>query len=326
MPGFSIASTGSYVPPKIVTNDDLASLGCDSEWIVQRTGIRERRQADSSQASSDLAYAAAMDCLQKAGVEPTDVDLIVVATITPDQFTPSTASFLQRRLGCIAPSFDINAACSGFLYALATAGLYVAGGMARRALVIGSEIMTRAVDPSDKRTYPLFGDGAGAVLLVPTEDPKTGGLDAYTLGVEGCGGTALYTKGGGSRQPLTASAIDAGDQYMKMDGRKVFKWAVRVIEDSSKDLLNYCALKPTEIDHVVMHQANVRILDAAAANVGFAPESIFANLDVYGNTSAASVPLALDELNNSGRLRRGDRMLMCGFGAGLTWGSSILTW
>lgn len=336
--GIQIAATGSYVPEQIVTNEDLVALGCDSEWIVQRTGIRERRRVAPGQSASDLAYEAAVRCLSNAGVSASDVDLVIVATITPDYFTPSTACLIQRRLGCVAPAMDINAACAGFMYALATAGNFVRNGMAQRALVIGSEVMSSTIDPSDIKTYPLFGDGAGAALVIPANDSISGlepnenssasatGLLSYTLGAEGCGGEMLCIPGGGSRQPLTADGIKAGQQYLHMDGRGVFKWAVRVVDDSCRDCLLHARVEPNEIDLVLLHQANIRIIDSAVDDLGIPRERVYVNLDRFGNTSAASIPLALDQANHEGRIQRGDKLLICGFGAGLAWGTAILRW
>jgi len=335
--GVRIAATGSYVPDHVVTNEDLNALGCDSEWIVQRTGIRERRRAAPGQASSDLAYEAAIDCLNQAEVAAEDVDLILVATITPDFFTPSTACLLQRRLGCIAPAMDINAACAGFMYGLVTAANFVKTGMAKKVLIVGSEVMSNTINPSDIKTYPLFGDGAGAALLV-ADDPGTEasddtnstqqvpGLLAYTLGAEGCGGQMLCIPGGGSRTPLTSDGIANGRQYLEMDGRGVFKWAVRVVNDSCRDCLAYAGVDFSEIDRVILHQANIRIIDSAISNFAIPSDRVVVNLDRYGNTSAASIPLALDDANRQGLLRRGDNVLLCGFGAGLSWGTALLRW
>lgn len=326
--GFTIASTGSYVPEQVVTNDDLASLGCDSEWIVQRTGIRERRKAADDQATSDLAYEASIDCLKKAGVAPSEVDLVVVATMTPDHLTPSTACHLQRRLGCRAPAFDVNAACTGFMYAMTTAAQFVVSGLSKKALVVGSEIMSRTIDPSDPKTYPLFGDGAGAALLVPapTQGPQASGLLAYTLGAEGCGGEMLCIPGGGSRLPITADNVDSGLQYLRMEGRSVFKWAVRVVEDSCTDVLGYCGVHPSRLAQIILHQANIRIIDAAVSDFGVDRSSVFVNLDRFGNTSAASIPLAIDEAIAQGKIQRNDLVLLCGFGAGLSWGTGVMRW
>lgn len=321
--GIQLAATGSYVPDSIVDNDDLAALGCDSDWILQRTGIRQRRKADAGQATSDLALRAARNCLDRAGVSPAEVDLVLVATITPDHATPSTACHLQRQLGCIAPAMDVNAACAGFMYALVTAGQFVSSGASRCALVVGAEVMSRTVDPADKKTYPLFGDGAGAVLLTPAAD-QSKGLVSYTLGAEGCGGQMLCIPSGGSRQPLTVEAIAAGQHYLQMEGRSVFKWAVRVVADSARDCLAHAGMTMDQLDLFILHQANARIIDSAVADFGIDPDKVFVNLDRYGNTSAASIPLALDEAIQSGQLSRGQRVLLCGFGAGLAWGTAIV--
>jgi 3-oxoacyl-[acyl-carrier-protein] synthase III len=309
-----------------VTNKELESLGCDSQWILQRTGIQERRKAASDQATSDLAFEAAQRCLRNAQVNPSDVDLVICATMTPDHVTPSTACILQRRLGCIAPAFDVGAACAGFMYALITGAQYVRSGMSRNALIIGSEVMTRTVDDQDIKTYPLFGDGAGAVLLQPidVQDDKSG-MISFTLGSEG-DLDALCVPGGGSREPLSASTFAHGRQYLQMDGRSVFKWAVRVVQDSTKDVLSAAGLSANDVDLVIFHQANVRIIDAAMTHFDIPKEKVFVNLDKYGNTSAASIPLALDDANHRGLLKRGDLVLLCGFGAGLSWGTSLMRW
>lgn len=323
--GIRVAATGSYIPPQVVTNEDLAALGCDSEWIVQRTGIRERRRAAITQATSDLALAAAQNCLANAKVSVEDVDLILCATITPDHMTPSTACLVQRNLGALAPSFDVNAACAGFMVAMVTASQFIRSGVAKNALVIGAEIMSRAIDTTDIKTYPLFGDAAGAVLLQPCEPAPDNGLVRFTLGAEG-DPAPLCIPGGGSREPLTAQSIANGRQYLQMDGRTVFKWAVRVVGDSINDLLNDMGVKAEEIDLVILHQANMRILDAAISQFSIPKERMYVNLDRFGNTSAASIPLALDQANQEGKLKRGDLVLMCGFGAGLSWGTCLVRW
>ena len=319
-----IASTGMYVPDRIVTNDDLAALGCDSEWIIQRTGIRERRFALEDQACSDLAYGAALDCIERAGVQAQDVDLVIVATITQDHMTPSTGCLVQQRLGCIAPAMDLNAACSGFMYGLMVASQFVASGTSRNALLIGSEVMSRTVNPMDKKTYPLFGDGAGAVLLQPAESTEQGVL-ASTLGSEG-NVQALCIPGGGSREPLSAHSLVEGRQFMQMDGRNVFKWAVRCVAESCRDVLQAAGYSIDQVDLFVLHQANIRIIDAALSDFGIAPEKVVVNLDRYGNTSAASIPLALAEADRQGKLQRGKLVMLCGFGAGLTWGTALVRW
>ncbi|MEM7474747.1 MAG: beta-ketoacyl-ACP synthase III [Planctomycetota bacterium] len=321
--GFEIAATGSYVPEHVVANEDLAELGCDSDWIVQRTGILERRRAAEDQAASDLAYIAATECLKKAGVDAAEVDLILVATLSPDHATPSTACHLQRRLGCLAPAMDLNAACAGFMFALVTGGQFVASGTSKCCLVVGAEVMSRTVNPKDVKTYPLFGDGAGAALLRPT-DKEGMGLTSYTLGSEGCGGQALCIPSGGSRLPISPETVAQGLHYMTMEGRTVFKWAVRVVADSCHDCLHDAGLTIDDIDVLILHQANVRIIDSAVADIGIDRDKVVVNLDRYGNTSAASIPLALDEAIAAGRIQRGNRVLLCGFGGGLAWGTAIL--
>lgn len=319
--GVQILSVGAYAPPDVVRNEDLAHLGCDPDWIVQRTGIRQRRKAADTVATSDLAAEAARRCLAAADVAPHEVDLILVATMTPDSAAPSTACRVQALLGATAPAMDLSAACSGFMYALATGMQFVKTGCAGRVLVIGAEVMTRAVNPREVKTYPLFGDGAGAVLLGPGSDDQ--GLLSYTLGADGSGGHLLIVPGGGSREPLTAEGIAAGRQYMTMEGRPVFKWAVRLLAESVTSVLLDAGLTPADIDCFVLHQANQRILDAAAADLGIDPARVAMNLAHYGNTSAASIPLVLDDLRASGQLRRGQKLLLCGFGAGLTWGTGV---
>lgn len=335
VPGVRILGSGAFVPENVVTNEDLAALGCDSEWIVRRTGIRQRRHATDDQATSDLCYEAAVRCLADANVSVDEIDLILVATITPDHFTPSTACHLQQRLGAFCASMDIGAACAGFMYALTTGAQFIANGNARRVLVIGADLMSRTVDPNDKKTYPLFGDGAGAVLIGPddsgaeddfasaTADGPSGIL-SYQLGSEGCGGEMLCIPAGGTRLPLTEETRQAGLQYLRMDGRNVFKWAVRVFHDSAKDVLTTAQVTPDELGLVVLHQANQRIIDSAVADLGVPPEKVYVNLDRYGNTSGASIPLALDEAFKEGKLRRGDYVLLCGFGSGLAWGTAVI--
>ena len=330
--GVQIASTGFYVPERTVTNEDLAALGCDSEWIIRRTGIRERRRAAPDQATSDLAYQASLECMQKAGVTASEIDLILVATVTPDHRIPSTACHLQRMLGATCPAMDLSAACAGFVYALLTGSQFISAGNARCVLVVGADLMTQTVDPSDVKTFPLFGDGAGAAII--TADDTTAddgdaeqqaGILAYQLGSEGEGADMLCIPGGGSRQPFTSDNL-AGSQYMTMDGRSVFKWAVRVFSESATEVLAHCGVAPSDLSLVVMHQANQRIIDAAVADLGVDSKKVFVNLDRYGNTSAASIPLALAEAASEGRIQKGDYVLLSGFGAGLAWGTAVLRW
>ena len=322
--GVRIAATGSYVPEEIVTNEDLAALGCDSEWIIRRTGIRERRRASDNEATSDLCYEAAVRCMREANIAASDLDLIVVATITPDNPTPSTACHLQKRLNAIAPSMDINAACAGFMYGLVTAAQFVAAGNSKCALVIGADVMSRTINPEDKKTYPLFGDAAGAVILQPEAETK--GISSYQLGSEGCGGEMLCIPAGGTRAPLTPKRYETGQQYLVMDGRNVFKWAVRVVDESAKQVLEHANVAANELDMVILHQANQRIIDSAVSDLDVPREKVFVNLDRYGNTSGASIPLALDEAVKENKIKRGDRVLMCGFGSGLAWGTALVNW
>ena len=346
VPGVRIAATGSSVGSEIVTNEDLAELGCDSEWIVRRTGILERRRAPEGVATSDMCYEAASACLERAGVSVDEVDLIIVATITPDHWTPSTACHLQRRLNAFAPAMDVNAACAGFMYGLVTGAQFIASGNHRCVLVVGADLMSRTINPNDKKTYPLFGDAAGAVLLTstpakpfddlnpnaahvhhPNAVPTTGsGILSYQIGSEGCGGEMLCIPAGGTRQPLTPDAYEQGLHYLTMDGRNVFKWAVRLFDESAKQVLSDAGVDANDLDLVILHQANQRIIDSAVSDLNVSRDKVFVNLDRYGNTSGASIPLALDEAVQHGRIERDDLVLMCGFGAGLAWGTALLRW
>jgi len=322
--GVQILATGSYAPETVVSNRDLAALGCDEEWIVQRTGIHERRHAPPDQATSDVAYEAALRCLDAANVSASEVDLILVATMTPDAPLPSTACLLQQRLGCVAPALDINAACAGFMYALVTGMQYVSTGCARRVLVIGVDLMSRVVDPTDEKTYPLFGDGGGAVLLGSGDENQ--GLLAYTLGSEGDADGLLWQPAGGTREPVTRETLAARRHYIHMEGRAVFKWAVRVLIDSTRDVLDHTVFEPDDIDLAVFHQANIRIIDAAVDDLQIDRDKVVINLTRYGNTSAGSMPLVLDEAIREGRIRRGDNILLSGFGGGFTWGTAVMKW
>ncbi|MFT7641668.1 MAG: 3-oxoacyl-[acyl-carrier-protein] synthase-3, partial [Pirellulaceae bacterium] len=252
--GVQILATGSYVPEPIVRNEDLAELGYNADWIIQRTGISQRRKADSNTATSDLAYEAAIRCLRQANVGVNDVDMILVATMTPDTPMPSTACYLQKRLGALAPAMDINAACAGFMYAMVTGMQFVATGTCKRVLVVGADVMSRTVDPEDHKTFPLFGDGAGAALLGPGEANQ--GLLSFTLGSEGDFGEYLCQPAGGSREPTTAASLAEKRQFIQMDGRAVFKWAVRLVADSVQDVLNHANVTAADVDLLVLHQAN----------------------------------------------------------------------
>lgn len=323
--GVQILGTGSYVPENVVTNFDLREThGFDPEWIVNRTGILERRFALPHQATSDLCTHAAVRCLKAAECDPSDVDLLVIATYTPDMAFPSTGNLVQDRLKLICPAFDVQAACAGFIFALVTASQFVAAGTSRRALVIGGDCNSRITNPADQKSFPLFGDGAGAVLLGPGS--STQGMLAYQLGSDGSGGDLLSRPACGSRLPPTADALEQGLHYLTMDGRAVFKWAVRILTDSTLDVLAEAEQTVDAIRWFVPHQANVRIIHAASDVLGFHRDVVFKNLEKYGNTSAASIPIALDELMQDGLIERDDLILTSGFGAGLNWGTVLWRW
>jgi len=308
---------------------------------VQRTGIHQRRIARPEQSTSDLAAEAGLRCLAAAGLESEAVDLILVATCTPDHIAPSVSCLVQERLGCQrAAAFDLNAACSGFMYAYLTAAQFVATGCYRNVLVIGADVLSRFIDPQDIKTVPLFGDGAAALLLQPsgrsvisaegyrTPVPSAGdaGILGFQLGADGSLGQSLLFPAGGSRQPITQAILEEGSHYLQMDGRTVFKWAVQTIPQLISRLLLQCQLETQDIDLFVLHQANSRIIEAAMEGLGIPAEKVWTNLDRYGNTCAASIPLALVEAEAAGVLKSGQTALLCGFGAGLTWGAAIVKW
>jgi 3-oxoacyl-[acyl-carrier-protein] synthase-3 len=323
--GVRVLGTGSYVPDAVVTNEHLHQrFGFDSDWIVKRTGIRERRHALPHQATSDLCHEAAVRCLDQARVDPKDVDLLVLATFTPDMAFPSTACLVQDRLHVNCPAIEIEAACAGFMYALITGAAYIVSGASDLALIIGGDANSRVVNPSDLKTYPLFGDGAGAVLL--TRGRPDQGLLSYSLGSDGAGADLLSRPACGSRMPATPEILDRGLQYMHMDGRAVFRWAVAILCDTIQDVLKASNLRPTDVDLYIPHQANVRIINAAIDVLHIPRSRLFNNLDRYGNTSAGSIPLALDEAVADGRVRPGNLLVLSGFGAGLAWGTAVLRW
>ena len=324
-----MAGIGSYAPPQVVTNADLARLGCDPQWIVERSGIRERRHAPPEMATSDLAAAAGAAAISMAGVSPADVDLLVLGTFTPDMCIPSTACIVQEKLGLDAPAMDVTAACAGFAYALVTAAQFLAAGSSRLALVVGADTNSRVVDPDDIKTWPLFGDGAGAVLLEPVEpvEPGSAGLErgllAFSLGSDGRGAGLLACPMSGSRQPITAEGAARREQFMRMDGRAVFKWAIRLAEENIRQVVERSGLSLDAIDLFVLHQANARIIEGARTALGVSEDRFMVNLDRYGNTSSGSIPLALDEAWRAGRVGPGSTVVGCGFGGGLAWGSAV---
>lgn len=321
-----IIGTGKYVPEKILTNSDLEQMvDTNDEWIVSRTGIRERHIAAPEEATSDLAYKASLAALESAGLAPEDLDLIIVATITPDTAFPSTACILQDKLGAKgAAAFDLSAACSGFVYSLATAVGFIQNGMYNNALIIGADTLSRITDYTDRNTCVLFGDGAGAVVV--GEVPEGRGFLSFDLGAEGAGGGLLKLEGGGSRLPASQETVDNKKHYIYMNGREVFKFAVRVMGTATEKVLEKAGLDKTDIDLFVPHQANIRIIQSAMQRLELPPEKVVVNVDKYANTSAASIPLALVEAAEEGRMKEGDHVLMVGFGGGLTWGASVLVW
>jgi 3-oxoacyl-[acyl-carrier-protein] synthase III len=323
--GVQIGGTGSYVPEAVVTNEDLErQYGFEPGWIEQRSGILTRRHVAPDQATSDLCVEAARRAIRAGRVDPADIDLVVVGTFSPDYTCPSTACLVQDRLGLDAAALDVQAACAGFMYALVTGAQYVATGNSKVALVIGGDANSRIVDPRDQRTAPLFGDGAGAVLLAQGEPHQ--GLLCYQTGSDGSGGGLLDRPSGGSRRPATPADVDAGLHYLHMDGRSVFKWAVRALTDTTELLLEKTGLSVHDVSLYLIHQANIRIIAYAIEQLGIPPYKVFNNLEKYGNTSAGSVPLVLDEAFRAGRIDRGDTLLLSGFGAGLSWGTALFRW
>lgn len=322
----TILGTGSYLPEKEVTNYDIEKIVDTShDWIVSRTGIHSRRVADDSTATSDLSTEAAKRALKAADIKAEDLDLIIVATVTPDMSFPSTACIVQSNLGAKkAAAFDLEAACSGFLYGLSIAKQFISTEMYKYVLVIGSETLSKILNWNDRNTCVLFGDGAGAVVLGPTEEDK-GILSTY-LGADGDGGKFLTLPAGGSRMPSTTQTIEENLHYIKMDGSEVFKFAVRIMAKAAKKSLDLCGLSVNDIDYLVPHQANIRIITSAAKRLKLTMDKVYVNLDLYGNMSAASIPVALDEAVRKGNIKKNDVVVLVGFGGGLTWGSCIIKW
>jgi 3-oxoacyl-[acyl-carrier-protein] synthase-3 len=321
-----IAGIGGYAPKRVLTNHDIEQMvETSDEWIQTRTGIRERRIAADHEASSDLAYQAALRALEQAEVTPEELDLIIVPTTTPDMVMPCTASLLQDRLGATrAGAFDLSSACTGFIYGAAAATGFISAGLHNTVLVAAAECFSRVVDWSDRSTCVLFGDGAGAAVLKPGDE--TSRFIGFDLGSDGSGGDLLKIPSSGSRLPVTESALAHKQQYVQMAGSEVFKFAVRIVVESSLNLLEKCGVSPSDLDWFVPHQANIRIIDAAVKRLELPAEKVVTNVDRYGNTSAASIPLALDELQSGGQIRKGDLVLMVGFGAGLSWASALVKW
>jgi 3-oxoacyl-[acyl-carrier-protein] synthase-3 len=317
----SITGLGSYVPDRVLTNDELSTIvDTSNEWIMERTGIRERRIAGPDEALTDLALPAAREALEQAGVAGKDIDLLVCATVTPDMMFPTSSALLADELGAPdAAAYDLLAGCTGFMYAVAQAYGMMAAGLAQRSLVVGGDVLSRILDWTDRSTLVLFGDGAGAVVLERVERP---GFLGFELGADGGGGLHLSLPGSGSRRIEDGT----GNGFVQMNGREVFKFATRVLVSSAQAVLERCGVSVDDVDVYVPHQANVRIMDHAAEKLGIPRERMVVNVDRYGNTSSGSIPLALAEAQRDGRLKKGDLVLMTGMGAGLTWGSGLMEW
>ncbi|HEY8123894.1 MAG TPA: beta-ketoacyl-ACP synthase III [Methylocystis sp.] len=322
-----VLGTGSYAPQRVLSNADLEKIvKTNNEWIVSRTGIKERRVAADHEATSDLAAAAGREALQFAGVKPDDVDMIVVCTVTGDAPTPSCASFVQAQLGAKnAFAFDVGAACAGSLYGLSIADQFIRSGKVKRALVIGAETLSRFVDWTNRETCVLFGDAAGAILLGANEEEGRG-LLAASLHTDGTMTGILGIYGGGSRRPPSAEMLEENAGKIRMRGREVYKVATRLLPEVVGETLQAAGLTAADITHVIAHQANQRIIESAMQNLGVPFEKCWINIDRYGNTSSASMPITLDEANRAGRLKKGDVIAMMAIGAGMTWGGAVLRW
>ncbi|MTI61090.1 MAG: ketoacyl-ACP synthase III [Firmicutes bacterium] len=321
----TITGLGNYIPPKVLTNKDLEKMvDTSDEWITTRTGIKERRIVEDDVSTSDMVYVAAQKALKDSGMTADKLDLIIVATVTPDMPFPATACLIQERLGAEkAAAFDLEAGCSGFVYALSVAAQFIETGVYENALVVGADILTKITDWEDRSTCVLFGDGAGAAILQATDK---GGMLAFDLGSDGSGGKSLYMPGGGSLNPSSELTVKERQHYIKMEGNQVFKFAVKIMEQSSVDVLNKAGLKPEDVNLFIPHQANTRIIDAAAKRLRLTDDKVFVNLPKYGNTSSASIPLGLVEAKEKGLINEGDIIVLVAFGAGLTWASTVIEW
>jgi 3-oxoacyl-[acyl-carrier-protein] synthase III len=315
----SITGLGVHVPERVVTNDELSKLvDTNDQWIIERTGIRERRIAAEDEALTDICLPAARRALEMANVDAAAIDLLIVATVTPDMAFPSSAAILADTLGMPeAAAYDLSAGCTGFVYAIAQGQAMLAAGLAKRALVIGADVLSKILDWTDRSTLVLFGDGAGAVVL---EEVDQGGFIGFELGADGGGGANLWLPGSGSRM------FEDPEKFVKMNGREVFKFATRVMVSSAEAILDECGKTIDDVDVYVPHQANVRIIDHAVKKLGVAPEKTVINVQRYGNTSSGSIPLALADAADDGRLEPGKLVLLTGMGAGLTWGSALIEW
>lgn len=323
--GARISALGVHVPERVLTNDEISQfLDTSDEWITTRTGIRERRIAHVDEAASDLGEIAARRCLESGGIDASQLDLVIVTTISPDHIMPATASIVAEKIGAYgAGAFDVQAGCTGFVYGLAIATAFASAGIYENVLVIGAEVLSKMVDWEDRTTCVLFGDGAGAVLVQPTDN---GSIFSFDLGNDGSGASSLLVPAGGSRMPATFETVRDHAHVMHMAGSEVFKFATRTVADSCQKVLGDAEMSVADVDLFVPHQANIRIIESAARRLGMNDGQVFANLDRYGNTSCASIPISLHEASESGRLKKGDTLLMSGFGAGLTWGSCLTRW
>jgi len=320
-----ISGWGKYTPAKVLTNHDLEKMVDTShEWIVQRTGIEERRVAADHETSGTMAVEASRRALAVAGLEPTNLDLIIIATSTPDYFVPAVSSTVQAMLGATCPAFTVMTGCTGFVYGLVTGHQFIASGAYKRVLVVGVELVTRSLNWQDRDTCVLFGDGAGAVVLTPSVSPR--GVLGFDLGSNGELGHHLVVEGGGSANPMSQAMLDKGQHYLTMNGREVFKFATRILPQSTMTVLHNSGLSLDDIDLIIPHQANARIIDLAVRNMKLDPNKIFVNVNKYGNTSAASIPIALVEAFEEGRIKPDDKIAMVSFGAGLTWASAVVQW
>ena len=322
-----ITALGMYVPEKRVTNDDLALLvDTSDEWIRERSGISERRIVSDGQANSDLSVKAIENAFEGGDFRPEELDLIIVATVTPDMMFPSTACIVQDKIGARnAWSFDLSGACSGFLYAMATGAQFVQTGMYKKVLVVGTDVMSSILNFEDRSTCVLFGDGAGAILLEPTEDPDVGIID-FLLHSDGAGGKFLYMPAGGSLHPASHETIDKKMHYVHQDGRNVFKHAVKLITEVSRDILERNGYTADDVNLLIPHQANLRIIQSSLERLGLSPDRVVINIDRYANMTAATIPIGLTEAHQQGRIKKGDLLLLASFGAGFTWGSVLLRW
>ncbi|MCX7918712.1 MAG: ketoacyl-ACP synthase III [bacterium] len=324
--GVGIVAVGSYVPEKILTNHDLEKMvETSDEWITTRTGIKERRIAAPDQTTSDIAVIAAQRALEKAKMTAAEIELIIVATITGDVLFPATACYVQQKLGAKhAFAFDISAACTGFIYALSIAKRFIITGMVKNALVIGAEELSRFTDWTDRNTCVIFGDGAGAVILKPVPDGK--GILTEYLGSDGSAADLIFIPAGGAKTPISAEQLEQRQQFIKMKGNEVFKFAVLAMGKSIKHALADAQIHSDQVSLMIPHQANIRIIQSSAERFNIPMEKVYVNIDKYGNTSAASIPIALDEAVQSGRIKENDIIVLVAFGAGLTWGSCVIRW